>query len=67
MSQIEKTYREIMESIARGILTDAQKSKYCLIFGQRVIGEYDTVEEAIHAQTTEYALMITILITPETN
>jgi len=57
-------YLEALASNLKHILTEQQRNKFCLIFGTRVIGVYNSREEAMHAQDTTYSCLLTSLYIP---
>jgi hypothetical protein len=60
----QELYLEALSERIGHILTDKQKNRYCLIFGYRVVGEYDTLLEATSAQVKDFSFALTVLYVP---
>jgi hypothetical protein len=64
---IQEAYMNALVENIGDILTEEQKSKYCLIFGDRVVGQYDTLESALQAQHRDFAFIMTVMYYPPRN
>ena len=58
-------YMDFMMNNIFSILTPQQRTQYCLIFGQRVLASFDTLEEAHQAQRTTFSFLVTMLYVPK--
>lgn len=56
--------QKVMGNI-ESILTEAQRKKYCVIFGERVLGEFNSLEEAKQAQNDQWKNVCTALYAPK--
>lgn len=60
----EEYLADLMENIDQVLTMDQRENKYCLIFGDQVIGEYTTAEAAAAAQATEFKNIMSVLWVP---
>jgi len=55
--------KDLMNNIAFRLTKD-QQDKYCLLFGNHVVGTYDTEQAAKTAQEKEFANLMTVMYVP---
>lgn len=61
-NNVENYMKDLAKSI-RAVLTENQRRKYCVIFGPRVLGEFDSLEEAIKCKKS-HSCLVTMLYMP---
>jgi hypothetical protein len=62
----ERLYMQHMSETIDSVLTESQRKKYCVIFGEScVLGEFDSREEAVKAQNDVWKNLLTILYVPQ--
>jgi len=59
-------YLQELNSNIERVLTKEQQAKYCLIFGNHVVGTYDTEEAAKTAQDNDFRNLSTVMYIPKT-
>lgn len=64
MQERQLDYLHTLDKVLEDTMTVEQRSKFCLIFGHRIIAEFDTVEQATTAQNTEFDHLSTVLVLP---
>lgn len=57
-------YMDRISTTIFSVLTPEQQNKCCVIFGDRVLKTFDTLEDCIRSQETDFPFLLTMLYIP---